>query len=438
MMVTQVQTSKAMKLSPEIVSEIFNNFSTTMTIHNPHLYPWFLGQICAGWRNVFLSPSTRYIEINVSKFYQRSASFERVLDILNFCLKCSEGCPLSFTFRMGTDYYAGEYAYVVDILNALITQSMRWVTAEFFSLPIIELRRLHCVKGRIPLLRSFVLTHRTIKPPQEVISNVFEQAPTLKRLLLSDINVSKFHWASIESFRLGSLTDAASRKLVAALSQATSLKELEIGWEDINRRSINVDMEKAGNVTLPSLKRLVLHAHNIFEALTAPGLEHLTVNFQGGRNQNQIKTSISSFIHRSSCPLKHLSLWYADTEVTVEVLSGTPGLSSLLLHDNCDGIRRAIKSLNCDIPEGASLIAPRLKSLEMEVPWAEPNTLSMELSAMHMVASRARNPGVDGLQELSFRTDSTKPGDLIILQWQCEQHNVKLTVGELGESPFPI
>ena len=428
-----------MKLSPEIVSEIFNNFSTTMTIHNPQLYPWFLGQICAGWRNVFLSPSIRYIEVDVHKTRRHSATyFDRALDVLNFCLKCSEGCPLSFTFRMGTDYYAGEYAYVVDILNALITESMRWVTAEFLSLPIIELRRLRCVKGRIPLLRSFALRHRTIKPVQEVITNVFDQAPTLKRLLLSDINVSKFHWASIESFRLGSLTGAASGKLVAALSQATSLKELEIGWEDIHySQSINVDMEDTGKVTLPSLKRLALHAHNIFEALTTPGLEHLAVNFQSGRNLNQNKTSISSFFNRSFCPLKHLSLRHADTEVTVEVLSRTPGLSSLLLHDyREDNIRRAIKFLNCDMPEGASLMVPRLKSLEIEIPRAELNILSTELSAM--VASRARNPGVDGLQELSLRTDSAKPSELTILQGQCEQHNVKLTVGRLGRSTFPI
>ncbi len=442
MMNTQLQTSNAMKLSPEIVSEIFKNFSTTVIIHKPQLFPWFLGQICAGWRAVFLSLSTQfwgYIAIDVSQtkkqFPDSTAYFERALDILNFCLKCSEGCPLSFMFKLSAFYYADEYAYVVDILDALITQSMRWLTAQFYSVPATELRRLHYVKGRIPLLQSFVFMRSedfwplgTVEPlpVDERFAGTFEQSPSLKRLQLSDITISKFHWTSIESFQLRSLTDAG--KLVAALSQATSLKVLEIGWGDANREPIDIDNAQ-GMVTLPSLKKLILHTHNIFGALTAPALEHLSVNFQ--RRKEQIVT-IPSFVHRSSCPLKHLSLWYSEPEAAVEVLSHIPGLSSLLFRDNHLGIRRSIKFLDCNTLEGTTLVAPRLKSLEMDIR-AELNTLPLtELRAM--VASRARNPGVDGLQELLLRTDSTEPslGDLTILQEQCKQHKVKLTVGRLG------
>ncbi|KAF8347375.1 hypothetical protein F5887DRAFT_955412 [Amanita rubescens] len=406
-MITQTQTSKAMKLSPEIVSEIFKNFSTTVIIHKPQLFPWFLGQICAEWRSVFLSSSTQfwgYIEIDhVKKAFPGSVHyFKRALDILNFCLKCSQGCPLSFMFRMSLyPYYADEYAYVVDILNALITQSMRWLKAEIYFLPVTELQRLHCVKGRVPLLQSFFLSlpgdlwgRRDLGPLQvdERFAGTFEQSPNLKHLRLSDMRLSKFHWTSIESFRLRSLTDAG--KLFAALSQATSLEELEIAW-----------------ITLPSLKKLVLQTHNILGALTAPGLEHLSVNFRGRKEQI---TTIPSFVHRSSCSLKHLSLWSSEPAATVELLSHIPGLSSLL----------SIKFLDCDMPEGASLVAPRLKSLEMETR-TELNTA--------MVASRARNPGVDGLQKLSLRTDSTRStGDLTTLQEQCEKNNVKLTVGRLS------
>ena len=428
-----------MKLSPEIVNEIFKNFSTTVIIHMPQLFPWFLGQICAGWRNVFLSSSTQFwghIEIDVSRTKRRfpdsAAYFERALDILNFCLKCSEGCPLSFMFRMSAIHYAEEYAYVVDILNALIAPSMRWLTAEFHSLPVIELQRLHCIKGRIPLLRSFVFMQpegrcwgHTIEPlpVNESFAEAFEQSPSLKRLELSDITVSKFHWTSIEYFRLRSLTDVG--KLVAALSQATSLKELEIGWGDIDREPIDID-DAQSTFTLPSLKKLTLHTHNIFGALTAPGLEHLTVDFP--ERQEQIKT-ISSFVHRTSCPLKHLSLWHSEPATTVEVLSQIPSLSSLLFRDDNDDIESFIKLLNCDMPEGASLVAPRLKSLEMEF-WEWPPV--EELSAM--VASRARNPRVDGLQELSLRANfSPQHSDLTILQEQCEQHNVKLTIGSFDE-----
>ena len=444
-MITQTQTSKVMKLSPEIVGEIFKNFSTTLNIHKPQLFPWFLGQICAEWRNVFLSLSTKfwgYIEIDVSHvrlrrvFPHSVANFERALDILNFCLKCSQGCPLSFTFRMTLfgQYYADEYAYVVDILNAFITQSMRWLKAEFYCLPVTELQRLHFVKGRTPLLRSFVLMHPEDPwgqsdleplPVDERFAGTFEQSPNLKHLQLSDMRVSKFHWTSIESFRLGSLTNAG--KLVAALSQAVSLKELEIGLGDTYGKPIDIDNAQS-MITLPSLKKLALHTHNILGALTTPGLKYLSVNFRG--RDGQIKT-IPSFVHRSSCSLRHLSLWHSEPAVAVEVLSHIPGLSSLLFRDEKPGIQRSIKFLNCDMPEGASLVAPRLKSLEVETREGLNMSLLMELSAV--VASRARNPGVDGLQKLSLKTDSTRPLDgLTTLQEQCKQDNVKLTVGRLG------
>ena len=430
---TQIRTSKAMKLFPEVVSEIFKNFSTTVIIHKPQLFPWFLGQICAGWRNVFFS-STRYIEIDVSgmkQFPDSAAGFERTLDILNFCLKCSKECPLSFTFRMSTGYYAGEYAYVIDILNALISQSMRWLTAEFHSLPDVELQRLHCVKGRTPLLQSLVFRHRevwsdcsTIKPVDERFTGPFKQSPSLQRLQLSDMmTISEFHWSSIESFWLRSLTDAEAGKLVTALSQATSLKVLFIGRGDISRHPIDID-DAQSMVTLPSLKKLTIDGHNILGVLTAPGLEHLFFNF--GKRKEQIMT-ISSFVDRSSCPLKRLSLWYSEPAATVDVLLHIPGLSSLLLRHNHDGIRGSIKFLDCDMPEGASLVVPRLKSLKMEITARLDTSLLMEISAM--VTSRARNPGVDGLRELSLRTNSTKPrGDVTILKKQCKLHNVKLIV----------
>ena len=133
---TQIQT---LNLPSEIISEIFKNFSTpVMPIHQwPKSFPWFLGHICARWRIIFLSMSTHFwgnIKINISKTmkpYPLSVAwFERALDILNFCLKCNEGCPLSFSFNMSALHCTEEYVYVIGILNALLAQSMRWVEVE--------------------------------------------------------------------------------------------------------------------------------------------------------------------------------------------------------------------------------------------------------------------------------------------------------------------
>lgn len=105
--------------------------------------------------------------------------------------------------------------------------------AEFCSLPVAELERLQCIKGRIPLLRSFALVHPedfwgvgSIErlPVYERFSGAFEQSPSLIRLQLSDtaMMASSFHWNSIESLQLRLLTDVG--KLVATLSQAQRIR----------------------------------------------------------------------------------------------------------------------------------------------------------------------------------------------------------------------
>ena len=149
---TQIPISKALNLSPDIIREIFKNFATPVAIDwKPKSFPWFLGQICAPWRRVFLSMSAHFwgnIAIDVwsakKPLTESAAFFECALDILNFCLKCNEGCPLSFSFKMGL-HYVHEYTYVTDILDALIAQSMRWLKAELI-LQVAEFQRLHQVK----------------------------------------------------------------------------------------------------------------------------------------------------------------------------------------------------------------------------------------------------------------------------------------------------
>ena len=131
-LMTQIQTSKILNLSTEIITEIFKNFSTPVIIYlrRSMYFPWFLGQICARWRLVFLSMSTHFWGNIAISFFGGTAHpglFKRAWDMLNFCLKNSEECqcPLSFSFGTGGSYYK-KYSYVIDILDALLARSMRW------------------------------------------------------------------------------------------------------------------------------------------------------------------------------------------------------------------------------------------------------------------------------------------------------------------------
>ena len=112
--------------------------------------------------------------------------------------------------------------------------------------------------------------------------------------------------------------------------------------------------------------------------------------------------------------------------VAVQILSVIPGLRSLEIHgkSNIDGI---IKLLDCNLSEGAVLV-PRLTSLQFPHMGSLTQELVVKLSMM--IASRAQNVEVDGLQELTLRAAySATKIDLTILQSQCEEQDVELTVG---------
>jgi hypothetical protein len=435
---SQIPTSKALNLPLDIISEIFKNFSTPVAIDwQPKSFPWFLGQICARWRKVFLSMSAHFwgnIEIDVwgakKPFPDSVASFERALDILNFCLKCNEGCLLSFSFKMGI-HCVQEYAYVTDILDALIAQSMQWSKAEL-GLQVAEFQRLHQVKGHIPRLQSLAVAqveflHFT---PNESIyerfADTFEDSPSLThlQLYLSDIKGWKFDWSSIVVLRLNIWTNADY--LVAVLSQSVRVEDLDVDWRnDSNSDSDSELIDIARSmITLSSLRKLTIHKNvcSVLGVLTAPSLEHLSL-CSGGHVE-----AVTAFLRRSSCPLGHLELRYClSPAVAAEVLSVIPGLPSLMIdeYNEDDGL---IKLFNCNLPEGALLIGPRLKSLQVDFVEGLKQGGVVELSTM--VASRAQNVEVDGLQELTFWADFCQGKvDLTILQSQCGEHDVKLIVG---------
>jgi hypothetical protein len=393
---------------------------------------------------VFLSMSTHFwgnININffktVKQFPLTVAWFERALDIFNFCLKCNEGCPLSFSFSMGAWHYTEEYLYVTDILNALLAQSMRWAEVEL-CVQGAEVPRLHHIKGRMPLLRSLIFAQREridhwedismpIDPGFSRFVNAFEDSPSLMHLELYMPNIKawKCDWSSLVVLRLKSLSSADG--LVAVLSQSMRLEELQVIWQNVDADSISGPIDRAQSmITLSSLKKMTLpwNVFDVLGVLTAPGLEHLSIKF---RDSDEHAGIVRAFLCRSSCPLGHLVLEYASPAVAVEVLSVIPGLPSLDIHHSreIDGI---IQLFNCNLPEGALLIGPRLKSLQFHLMGGLQQGVVVELSTM--VASRAQNVKVDGLQDLTlWASYSYQKIDLTILQSHCEEQGVKLTVG---------
>ncbi|KAF8729434.1 hypothetical protein AX14_006118 [Amanita brunnescens Koide BX004] len=429
----------AMDFSPSILREIFKNFSTSVVIHKPESFPWFLGHICAEWRRVFLfmTPqlwSNLSIDLRVSSakkhFPHSSAHLERALDILRVCLKRSGGHPLSFSFSMCKSHYAEEYTYVVDMLDALIGQSMRWLTAEL-CLRDAELQRLHRAKEHTPLLRSLTLirsdeptwSSTPIAPVAERFADIFSNSPSLTQLQLSSITTWKFDWSSLLVLKLASTVD--TKNLLKILPQATHLEELETSCMKGGILHLTPVHKVTGSVVIPSLKKLTLVDVAVLKTLVTPGLEYLSLHLFGSEGKS---TVITDFMRQSSPLLQHLTFWSACPTILANILPLIQSLIRLEFHDdNLTWLREIVQLFNCDLSEAQSPSVPRLKVLCLSSQLQQ--ELITDLSAM--VASRARNPGVDCLQELvvSARKPRTKVTvDLTALQTSCEEYGVRLTI----------
>ena len=179
--------------------------------------------------------------------------------------------------------YTGEYPYVIDILDALLAQSTRWVDVVF-GIRAAEVARLHCIKGRIPLLQSLVFAQAELEDYSMPIDpgfarfvDAFEDSPSLTHLELHVSNIKgwKCDWSSVVVLRL--LTLSTADGLVAALSQSMRLEELEVATNSVSE-PIDIPQRM---ITLPSLRTLKLpwNVFDVLGVLTAPGLKCLSIKF---------------------------------------------------------------------------------------------------------------------------------------------------------------
>ena len=434
----------AMDLPPDILREILKNFSTQhVVVHNPTSFPWFLGHICAGWRQLFLSMAMEFwgnlvIDLPAvkKKFPHSVAHFERTGEILDFCLTCNEGYPLSFSFRMRDSHFSEEYSHVTDMLDALIKQSMRWLKVEF-HLRDAELQRLHHVKGHTLLLQSLELRRfaediwfdAPVKPVAERFADTFSNSPCLAQLRLSSLSTWKFDWSTIHVLDLRSPRPTDIENILAVLPQATRLADLQIGTI---YRSENYEGDW-NMITLPCLKKLTILDKAMLGTLTTPALEYLSINISDGFGHDPVEISIeatiAAFFRRSCFPLEFLELWNVTPVVIGEVVPLFPN-TLIRFELNEYEPELLVELLNCDLPMSTPPIAPRLKSLViscMKMPHQEFIT-----RLIAMVDSRARNLKADGLQDLVVCPEHTRVEvDLTALQSKCEEHNVRLTVANV-------
>ena len=84
-------------LAPDLVFEIFRHFlpGLTLSVIEPKLFPWYVGQICGSWRSVFISHTGSWSNLIVEADFYDVQCAKHALQILKLCL-LHNNQPLSF------------------------------------------------------------------------------------------------------------------------------------------------------------------------------------------------------------------------------------------------------------------------------------------------------------------------------------------------------
>ncbi|KAK2460456.1 hypothetical protein APHAL10511_007621 [Amanita phalloides] len=242
-------------LIPELVFEIFRHFlpRLKLSVIRPKLFPWYLGQICSSWRDVFVSSPEFWCHLD----FHLDVDFDvdRGLVISNVCLPRSNPRPISFTYIQ--DYPPDENQKLErcrQILNLLINQSTRWRDA-YFEVHVAEIPFIYPVKNKLPILRSIkVKTVGGIEIsfgrcyPDPIFDDLFLDAPQLKRMCISGNPYWKVNWSSLKTIHI-SLPYHYPEHL-EVLSRVSCLEELTIDG------NFNTIPDIVHSIVLPFLKIL--------------------------------------------------------------------------------------------------------------------------------------------------------------------------------------
>ncbi|KAK2464679.1 hypothetical protein APHAL10511_003255 [Amanita phalloides] len=242
---------------------------------------------------------------------------QRVIEILQFFLRCNRGSPFSFALCTERSYYTEDDAQeVMRVLLILVPESTRWQNASM-NLKMWMLPTLYRIKHRLPLLRTLDLRSSTDDPADdsvpELYDDLFETAPLLASIAVRiSLSTWKFNWSFLTFIRLSDAFDDES--FYKALPHAVRLQKLQINTTLNTHRIDSSLLPITRTIKLPSLKHLSIISCRFLPFLEAPAL----VDFQiYSVIWDSMTDVVIDFLRRSSCQLHHLFLErYGATSMT--------------------------------------------------------------------------------------------------------------------------
>ncbi|KAK2467295.1 hypothetical protein APHAL10511_000844 [Amanita phalloides] len=196
----------------EITREIFSYASLPLRVNRAGEFPWYLGHVCPAWRDVFLSMQLHFwseIQIEWPDLFRHgnlSKYTERIIDILNFFLRCGQQSPFSFRLY-NARFHLEEEAPFDQVLSILAQESKRWQRALLRLWPS-HVPALYRVKDSLPRLEYLDLvvwnphSNGNESALLEPYLDLFETAPLLTQVKLEGSVWWEFDWSTLVSLQM--------------------------------------------------------------------------------------------------------------------------------------------------------------------------------------------------------------------------------------------
>lgn len=328
----QALASPIRRLPTEILSSIFTTIPRDQPFDMSNS-PMLLTRICSRWRDVAISTPRMW---NYIDFYvdEQLNTKPFTITMWKVWLSRSGSCPLHIKVSFQppkTSHFP--YRPIVDMLASC---SRRW-RQIFFRIPF-SLGHFSAVKGSIPILKVFTVLLTSTSVELRTLA-ILEDAPNLSSLSIESASLvltpHQLPWAQLTWF-CG--VDLLIESHISILRYCRNL----VGCHLFCRHPPRISSVSAFPVIMHTLRELHIHTvysafcGYIFDSLSCPSLINLCID--PPMSTTAIlwpQDRLSSFLARSSCTLRRLSLGNISLEnpSLVDCLGELPSLFELHIRE---------------------------------------------------------------------------------------------------------
>ncbi|PFH49867.1 hypothetical protein AMATHDRAFT_62251 [Amanita thiersii Skay4041] len=423
-------------IPPELITEIFTYIPTTLSLHCPSCFPWYLGQICSTSRAVFHSTPQFWsdISIDMPMMLRRKSQvnmYERAIALLRLFLDRNQGQRFCFSFVMprhlgNIQQYALPYAH--EILNILVDNSTHWQDV-FLDIDLSESPMLTRARGRLPSLASLRLLADDGLASDEM-KHMFSEAPQLRHIQFWHFPAWQFDWSLLASIQFQTMPRHRIDELLHILSQATGLERFR--YEEANQVSDTVHLPQVNiQIRMQKLKVLYLPNPDILPYLNTPALRELHIH-NNDAACDAFSEIVASFLLRSDCSLDKLTLGTCQAVDAIEILKHTPDIYELTLAF-ISASPYILEYLKLSRGHIQHILARRIRSLDLQL--AHPQEADFDRIATVVVSRATMMGAVERLERLSMSLKFTHNYEKAAINSQierlsqlCFQHGVKFAI----------